>query len=114
MRGVDHQPLGRFLFTRQFHKDAVEYAQSAPAHETVINSYTVSCAARIPGGHPSIAAHPNDVDDPADHPQIINRGNSVGKGKISFYTVELCSRQEKKTPHGSTPPKSKSHLTLFV
>jgi hypothetical protein len=61
-----------------------------------------------------LQAIPDDVDDPADHPQIVNPGNLMGQGKIRLYTVELRFRQVEQIPHGSTSAISESHLILFV
>jgi len=57
---------------------------------------------------------PDGVDDPADHPQIVNTGNPMGQGKIRLYTVELRFGQVKQIPHGGTSAISESHLLLFV
>ena len=69
MRGIDHQTVGWTLHPRQFTEDRVEYSRSAPAYE--------AAAQRVVGPIGLwriilLKAVPNDIDDLADHPRIIN------------------------------------------
>jgi hypothetical protein len=84
MRGIDHQPLGRFLFASQFHKDAFEYAHLAPAHETVIQRLVRPV---LLGGILPLQAILYHVINPAEYPLIVNVRNYMGQGEIKLYTV---------------------------
>ncbi len=69
MRGVDHQTVGWTLHPRQFTEDRVEYSRSAPAYEAVAQRVVGPIGLRR---ILLLKAVPNDIDDPADHPRIIN------------------------------------------
>lgn len=92
MRGVDHQAVCWTLYPRQFVEDRVENPCSAPAYEAVVQRLVWPIGLRriLP-----LKAVPNDIEDLADHPHIINSRNAVGYGEIRLDSIQLRSAQQK-------------------
>src|SRR5665648_263975 len=74
MGRVDHQPARLASLARQFGENLVEHTKTAPAHEPIVDRLVRTVLAR------SIAPPqpvPDDEDDPANHPSVINSGNAM-------------------------------------
>src|SRR5450830_995931 len=71
---VDHQPSRLARLARQFGKNLVEHAKTAPAHEPVVDRLARTVRARSIAPTQPI---PDDEDDPANHPAIINSRNAM-------------------------------------
>ena len=72
MGGIDHQPGWVAGLARQLSENAVEHAEAAPAHEPVVDRLVRTVAGRCIAPAQTV---PNDEDDPADHPPVINPRN---------------------------------------
>jgi hypothetical protein len=74
----------------------VEHAHPAPAHKTVIQRLGRAIAARriLP-----LQAVLDNINDPADHAQIVPPRYAVGQRKIRFYAVKLSLRQHEQVTH---------------
>jgi hypothetical protein len=68
VHGIDHNALWLWTFTRQRGEDVVEHAQSAPAHEPVVECLVgpVLLGSVLP-----LQAVSDHVHDPADHVPVI-------------------------------------------
>jgi hypothetical protein len=78
MRGVDHDPLRIRACARQCRKDAVEHPEQAPRHEVIVKRLVraIGFVSVL-----SLQAMLDPVDNPADHPLVIDTGHPVRKRK---------------------------------
>lgn len=83
-------------------EDLIEDPRPAPAHEAVVQRlvWTIGRWRIFPS-----QAVPDAVDDPADHPPIINMWNAVRDGEIRFDPVRLLPGQQKHFTHGHLPAR---------
>lgn len=96
MGRVDHQPLRRAALARQFGEDVVEHAKPAPAHEPVVDGLVRTILTRrIAPAQPI----PDDKDNAADHPPVINPRNPMRQWKIGFDPAHLRLRKKKQIGH---------------
>src|SRR5450755_4323017 len=97
MGRVDHQPARSTSLARQLGEDLVEHAKTAPAHEPVVDRLVRTVVARsITPPQPV----PDDEDDPADHPSIINSGNAMRQWEKRLDPTHLRLGQQEKVSHG--------------
>src|SRR5262249_10507736 len=84
MRGVDHDPLRFRAFARQCRKDAVEHPKQAPAHEAIVKRLVraIGFGSVLP-----LQAMLDNVDNPADHPLVINTGNPARRKKSDSRAI---------------------------
>lgn len=74
MGRVDHQPLRLTSFARQLREDLVEHANTAPAHEPIVDRLVRTIVTRsIAPAQPIL----DDEDDPANYQPVINSGNAM-------------------------------------
>src|ERR1700750_1922025 len=74
MCAVDHDAIRFAGVSGERGKDAIKYAQSAPAHETVVQSLGWPIPSRCIAPAQTVA---DDKDDPTDHAAIIDAGNAM-------------------------------------
>src|SRR6185312_871708 len=92
MGRVDHQPARIAGLTRKLGEYLVEYAETAPAHKPVIDRLVRTILARSIAPAQSI---PDDEDDPADHPPVIDSRDPVRQRKITLNPAHLRLREQK-------------------
>ena len=102
VRTVDHQLLRDANFGSQGRGDALEDAHPAPANEAVVERLVRAVAAWRILPHQPVA---DDVDDPADHPPVINPRNSVLQRKIRFDPAHLPLGEQKQIGHRGVSKK---------
>ena len=69
VRRVDHDHLVRVACGRQGGENPVEYPRPAPSNEAIIQGIGRTVARRRIAPHQAV---PDHMDDPADHPTVIN------------------------------------------
>ena len=100
MGRVDHHLGGLAAAFRQFHEDAPEHAQLAPADETVVDCLVRPVACRNIAPPQAIADH---EDDAADHPAVIDTRHAVRQRKERRNPRHLGFGKQDHLGHGSTP-----------
>src|SRR5664279_1126789 len=91
-------------------RNLVEHAKTAPAHEPIVDRLVRTVFAR------SIAPPqpvPDDEDDPANHPSVINLGTPCDSGKNGSIR-HICASESRNNSVMATPPcaaiESTDHL----
>jgi hypothetical protein len=74
MCAVDHDAIRFAGASSERRKDTIKYAQSAPAHETVVQGLGWSICSRCIAPTQTVA---DDKDDSTDHAAIIDAGNTM-------------------------------------
>ena len=97
MGRVDHQPARLAGLARQLRENLVEHAETAPAHEPIVDRLVRTVAARSIAPAQPI---PDDEDDPADYPPIINSGDAVRQWEKRFDPAHLRLGEQKQIIHG--------------
>lgn len=99
VRGGDHQPVRWPVRSRQRAEYSVEHAHSAPAYEAVIQRLRRAVRARRVFPWQAVL---DDVNDPADHAQIVHARNAVRQGNVRGDAGKLLLRQQEPFTHGGT------------
>ena len=93
VRRVDHDHLMRVACGRQGGENPVEYPRPAPSNEAIIQGFGWTVARRRIAPHQAV---PDHMDDPADHPTVINTLDAPFLvRKKSLEPLELGVRQPK-------------------
>ena len=94
---VDHQPARLASLARQFGKNLVEHAKTAPAHEPIVDRLVRTVLARGLAPPQPVS---DDEDDPANHPSVINSGNTMGQREKPLDPAHLRFGQQEQISHG--------------
>ena len=97
MGRVDHQPARLASLARQFGKNLVEHAKTAPAHEPIVNRLVRTVLARSVAPPQPV---PDDEDDPANHPSVINSGNTMRQREKRLNPPHLRLREQEQISLG--------------
>lgn len=111
MGRVDHQLVGLAALGRQRGEYPVEYAEPAPPDEAIIDRLVRTI---VLGRVAPAQAVPDDEDDPADHPSVIDPGNAVRQWEMRRDPAHLCFRQPNQIAHDNAPsaqPLNQSFVT---
>ena len=99
MGGIDHQIVRLAAPRGQFGQDAVEYPQSAPSDEAVVDGLVRTVARRRIPPAKSIADHEQDA---AQHPPIVDPRDAMRKGEVGLNPPHLRGRKHQQISQGST------------
>src|SRR5450759_400013 len=94
---VDHQPARLASLARQFGKNLVEHAKTAPAHEPIVDRLMRTVLAR---GIAPPQPVPDDKYDPTNHPSVINSGDTMRQWEKRLYPAHLHLGEQEKISHG--------------
>ena len=111
MGRVDHQLVGLAALGRQRGEYPVEYAEPAPPDEAIIDRLVRTI---VLGRVAPAQAVPDDEDDPADHPSVIDPGNAVRQWEMRQDPAHLRLRQPNQIAHdnaASAQPLNQSFVT---
>ncbi len=77
-------------------EDAVEDTHAAPSNKAVIQCFVRAIVLRRVAPTKAVA---DNVDDPRNHPQIVNARDPVRQGKVRFKALQLRPRQPELIVH---------------
>src|SRR5947209_2752505 len=97
----EHQPLRCASLGRQGCEDACEYTEPAPTDEAVVQRLVRAIAG---GCILPLQAISDDVDDPADHPAIVNPRQAARARKERLDPAHLSAGQQTNIGHRTPPP----------
>jgi hypothetical protein len=90
--GIDHDPIRRVPFSGKASEDPFEDPATAPANKPIVEGlvWTVAVGGILP--FQSVADH---IDDPTDHPPVIDARFAVRTREIRFDAGHLWLVQQK-------------------
>ena len=88
--GVDHGPVRFYALTRQRNEDTVQHTEQASTHNTIVKRLVraVSFGRILP-----LQSMLDHVNDPADHPPVIDAWHAVRERKKRRYQRQSALTQ---------------------